>query len=420
MRYSKLFSQTTKNISEQEKSLNAQLLTRAGFVDQLMSGVYTYLPLGLRVLRKIEDVVRTHMNQIGSQEVLMPTLHPSSIWKTTGGWDAIDVLFKVNSRTGNEYALGQSEEEVVTPLVMSRAQSYKNLPQSVYQIHWKYRDELRAKSGIMRGREFYMKDMYSFHTSQDDFDQYYSEVKRVYLKVFNQLGLEAKVTEASGGNFTDKVSYEFEVLTDAGEDVIYYCDQCDFCVEDEIAQVKPGDTCPRCNNGILKEAKAAEVGNVFDLGQKFTKAFDMPYVNDRGERGYAIMGCYGIGISRVMGVIAERHHDEKGLIWPDTVAPFRYHIVALPDTENIKVGEEVYEQIGAESCLFDDRIDVSPGAKFADADLIGCPVQIVISRKTLEQNSVEVVSRSGLFETFLLPIKNIDEIGARTKGVFGD
>ncbi len=416
MKYSQLFSQTSRNVSEQEKSLNAQLLTRAGFVDQLMAGVYSYLPLGLITLRKIENVVRKHMDSLGAQEVLMPTLHPSAIWKTTGGWDSIDVLFKINSRTGNEYALGQSEEEVVTPLVMSRAQSYKHLPQSVYQIHWKYRDELRAKSGIMRGREFYMKDMYSFHTNQQDFDSYYAKVKQVYSDIFTELGLEAKVTEASGGNFTDKVSYEFEVLTDAGEDVIYYCDQCDFCVEDEIAQVKPGDTCPRCNRGSLKEAKAAEVGNVFDLGQKFTKAFDMPYVNDKGEREYAIMGCYGIGISRVMGVIAERHHDEKGLIWPESVTPFRYHIVALPDAENVNVGEKVYEQLGADSCLFDDRADVSPGAKFADADLIGCPVQIVISRKTLEQNSVEVVSRSGQFETFLLPIGDIGEIDAKTKG----
>lgn len=413
MKYSQLFSQTSKFISDQEKSLNAQLLTRAGYVDQLMAGVYSYLPLGLIVLRKIENVIRRHMNELGSQEVLMPTLHPSSIWKATGGWDSIDVLFKLDSRTGNEYALGQSEEEVVTPLVMSRAQSYKNLPLSVYQVHWKYRDELRAKSGIMRGREFLMKDMYSFHTSQEDFDAYYQKAKDVYLETFAELGLEAKVTEASGGNFTDKVSYEFEVLTDAGEDVIYYCEECDFCVEDEIAEVKPGDTCPRCGKGVLKEAKAAEVGNVFDLGQKFTRAFDLAYTDPEGKRQYAIMGCYGIGVSRVMGVIAEKHHDDKGLVWPKSVAPFTYHIVALPDEANVVAGQKIYEALGAENCLFDDRVEVSPGAKFADADLIGCPVQIVISHKTLEQNSVEVVSRSTVFETFLLPLDDIEQLEQR-------
>jgi prolyl-tRNA synthetase len=413
MKYSQLFSQTSKNISEQEKSLNAQLLTRAGFVDQLMAGVYSYLPLGLITLRKIEGVVRKHMNELGSQEVLMPTLHPSSIWKTTGGWDSIDVLFKINSRTGNEYALGQSEEEVVAPLVLSRAQSYRNLPLSVYQIGWKYRDELRAKSGIMRGREFLMKDMYSFHTSQEDFEAYYKKAKDVYIEVFKELGLEAKVTEASGGNFTDKVSYEFEVLTDAGEDVIYYCDKCDFCVEDEIAEVKPSDSCPRCNKGTLSEAKAAEVGNVFDLGQKFSKAFDLAYTDNEGKRNHAIMGCYGIGVSRVMGVIAEKHHDDKGLVWPESVAPFKYHIVALPDEANIEAGAKIYNQLGANNCLFDDRSEVSPGAKFADADLIGCPVQIVISRKTLEHDSVEVVSRSGAFETFMLPIAEVKDIESR-------
>ncbi len=415
MKYSNLFSQTSRQVSEQEKSLNAQLLTRAGYVDQLMAGVYSYLPLGLIVLRKIEGIVRDHMNGLGSQEILMPTLHPSSIWKTTGGWDNIDVLFKIQSRTGNDYALGQSEEEVVTPLVMSRAQSYKNLPLSVYQIHWKYRDELRAKSGIMRGREFFMKDMYSFHTSQEDFDAYYEKAKTAYLKIFTELGLEAKVTEASGGDFSEKVSYEYEVLTEAGEDVIYYCNNCDFCVEDEIATVSPGDTCPRCGNDVLKEAKAAEVGNVFDLGQKFSKAFDLPYTDAEGKRQFPIMGCYGIGISRVMGVIAEKHRDEKGLVWPTNVAPFTYHIVALPDQANIAAGQKVYEQLGANNCLFDDRMDTSPGAKFGDADLIGCPVQIVVSRKTLEHDSVEVVSRSGAFETFMLPLAQIESIHDRIK-----
>lgn len=415
MKFSASFTRPSKTVPKDLESINARLLTQAGYVDQLMAGVYSYLPLGLRVLRKIENIVREEMNRLGSEEVLMPVLHPKSIWQTTGGWDNIDVLFKIKSRTGNDYALGQSEEEVVTPLVMSRAQSYKSLPLSVYQIHWKYRDELRAKSGIMRGREFYMKDMYSFHTSQDDFDKYYDVVKKVYIKIFEQFGLTAKVTEASGGDFSEKISYEFEVLTEAGEDVIYYCSECDFCVEDEIAKDKPGDKCPRCGKSELKEAKASEVGNVFDLGQKFPKAFDLAYTDEHGKKQFPIMGCYGLGISRVMGVIAEKHHDDKGLIWPDNVAPFRYHIVALPDETNIKAASKIYDVLGPENCLYDDRADTSPGEKFADAGLIGCPIQIVISKKTLGDNEVEVISRSGKFETFRHKIADIDKLDEKIK-----
>lgn len=413
MKFSNLFTRPSKTAPKDTESINAQLLTRAGYVDQLMAGVYSYLPLGLRVLRRIENVVRESMNELGSQEVLMPVLHPKSIWVTTGGWDNVDVLFKIKSRTGHDYALGQSEEEVVTPLVMSRARSYKQLPMSVYQINWKYRDELRAKSGILRGREFYMKDMYSFHRTQEDFDNYYEQVKQVYIDIFARLGLTAKVTEASGGNFSDKISYEFEVLTDAGEDVIYYCDKCDFCVEDEIAKVKPGEKCPRCGKGNLKEAKAAEVGNVFDLGQKFARDFELAYADEKGQKQYPIMGCYGIGISRVMGVIAEHHHDERGLIWPESVAPFRFHIAALPGAECARVAAKIYDSLGADNCLFDDRPEASPGEKFADADLIGIPVQIVVSKKTLADNEVEVISRGKAFETFRHKAGEIDKLADR-------
>src|SRR3989339_331450 len=272
MKQSQLFTKTTKQISKEEVSLNAQLLQRAGFVEKLMAGAYTYSPLGLRVLRKIENIVREEMNKIGGQEVLMPMLHPKENWVTTGGWDSIDILFKVPSRTEKEYALGQSEEEIVTPFVMKRVNTYRELPLAVYQIHWKFRDELRAKSGLLRGREFFMKDMYSFHADQADFDKFYEIAKTAYLKIFKRLGLVAKVTEASGGSFSQKISYEFMVLTDAGEDDILYCDKCVFCVNREIApstssgRAKENETCPKCKQGKLNRAKASEVGNVFDLG----------------------------------------------------------------------------------------------------------------------------------------------------------
>jgi prolyl-tRNA synthetase len=396
MRLSQTFAKTSKTLAGEGDSLNYKLLTRGGFVDQLMAGVYSYLPLGLKVLRKIEQVVREEMDGLGAEEILMPMLHPKANWVATGGWDNVDVLFKLKSRTGNEYALGSSEEEIVTPLVMSRSQSYRQFPIKVYQIHWKFRDELRAKSGIMRGREFFMKDMYSFHTSQEDFDQFYQQAKETYLRIYKRLGLVAKVTEASGGDFSDKISYEFEVLTDAGEDVIYYCDECDFCVEDEVSKVKPGDKCPRCSKGLLKEAKSAEVGNVFDLGQKHSRAFDLGYVDEHDQKQYPIMGCYGIGISRVMGVIAEKYADERGIAWPESAAPADVHLVRLGTDERvIAAADKLYDQLqkAGRDVIYDDR-DESAGAKFADADLIGVPKRLTVSKKTLELESAELKHRN--------------------------
>ncbi|HUC01668.1 MAG TPA: aminoacyl--tRNA ligase-related protein [Candidatus Paceibacterota bacterium] len=389
MRQSELFTKTERNAPKDETTVNAQLLARAGFVSKLMAGVYSYLPLGLRVLRNIEEIVREEMNAVGGQEISMPIIHPKSIWATTGGWDKIDVLFKVKSRTEKDYALGQSEEEVVTPLVMKYVNTYKDLPKAVYQINWKFRDELRSKSGLLRGVEFLMKDMYSFHATQEDFDRFYAEMKKAYLRVYGRMGLVAKVTEASGGAFTEKASYEFMVLTDAGEDDILYCDACDFCVNVEIAKEKEGEKCPRCGKGKLAKARASEVGNVFDLGQKFAKDFDVTYADKEGKRQYPIMGCFGIGISRAMGVIVEKFHDDAGIIWPDSAAPFRAHVIALGGAD----GEALYESLqkAGVQVLYDDR-EVSVGEKFAEADLIGIPWRIVLSPKLGDK--VEIKRRS--------------------------
>lgn len=380
MRQSQLFTRTERFAPKDEETVNAQLLARAGYVDKLMSGVYSYLPLGLRVLRRIEAVVRAEMNLIGGQEVLMPMLHPKSIWETTGGWEKIDVLFKVPSRTGKEYALGQSEEEVVAPLVMKRVQTYRDLPIAVYQIHWKFRDELRSKSGLLRGREFFMKDMYSFHENQVDFEKFYRTVKEAYLNIFAQLGLVAKVTEASGGGFSEKISYEFMVLTDAGEDDVLYCDTCEFCVNTEIAAQNEQDPCPKCKKGVLANAKASEVGNVFDLSQKYGKDFNLTFVGPDGStREHPVMGCYGIGISRLMGIIVEKMHDEKGILWPEIVAPFQVHLLELGDASATPFYDELKRR-GIE-VLYDDR-KAGAGEKFADADLIGIPWRVVVSPKT--------------------------------------
>ncbi len=342
MRQSQIFTKTSKDTQSYD-TVNANLLIKAGFVDQLMAGAYTMLPLGLRVLRKIENIIREEMNKVGGQEVLMPALHPSDNWKTTGAWDNVDVLFKIKSRTEKQYALGQSEEEVVTPLVQKFIKSYKDLPVAVYQIQNKFRDELRAKSGVLRGREFGMKDMYSFHESQEDFLAFYENVKEAYKNVFSRLGLLVKVTEASGGSFSQKISYEFMVITDAGEDDILYCSDCDFCINEEIAN---GMTkCKKCNKDLQK-AKASEVGNVFDLGQKYPKDFGFTYMDKDGQMQYPVMGCYGIGTTRAMGVIVEKSNDEKGIIWPETVAPFRVHLLSLGrENEVVQATDSLYEEL---------------------------------------------------------------------------
>ena len=388
MRLSKLFSRTYREAPRDEESVNAQLLVRAGFVDKTMAGSYSFLPLGVRVLRKIENIIREEMNAVDGQEVLMSMLHPKSLWKQTGGWDNIDVLFKVPSRTGKEYALGQSEEEVVTPLVMKRVLNYKDLPQAVYQIHWKFRDELRAKSGVMRGREFLMKDMYSFHADQDDFDRYYEIVKKAYFKIFNRMGLVAKSTEASGGSFTDKVSYEFMVLTDAGEDDILYCENCDYCVNVEIATLSKGDGCPKCK-GVLDQAVASEAGNVFDLGQKYVKDFGFTYDDAEGNKQLPIMGCYGIGVTRLMGVAVERSHDDRGIVWHPSIAPFEAHLVGLGGGDATPLYAKLTE-LGVE-VLFDDR-DKGAGEMLADADLIGIPTRLVVSPRN--EGKIEVTDRA--------------------------
>lgn len=371
---------TLREAPKEAETVNHKLLVQAGFVRQVMAGVYTYLPLGLRVLNKISQVVREEMDLIGGQEVLMPLLHPSRLWKQTGGWDGIDVLFKLKSRTEKEYALAQSHEETVTPLAREFIKSRKDLPLAIYHIQWKFRDELRSKSGILRGREFLMKDMYSWHETAADFEKYYEEVKQAYLKVFKRLELTTKVTEASGGSFSDKMSYEFEVLTDAGEANILYCDKCDYCVNvDDIQKYKEGEMCPGCKGAKLQSSKAAEVGNIFDLGQKYTKAFDL-----KVGGAYPVMGCYGIGISRTMGVMVEKFSDKKGMVWPKEVAPFQVHLIVLSTQDSVlRRAEEMYQKLmeaGVE-VLWDDT-DRSAGEKFADADLIGILVRLVVSAKT--------------------------------------
>lgn len=397
MRQSKLFTKTRRESPADEVSTNAELLIRGGYVHKEMAGVYSYLPLGLRVLNKIENIIRDEMNRIGGQEIKMATLHPSENWKKTGGWESIDVLFKLQSRTEKEYALGQSEEEIVTPIAKEYANSYKDLPVAIYQIGQKYRDELRAKSGIMRGREFGMKDMYSFHASQEDFDNFYEIAKGAYLKIFKRAGLNAKVTEASGGSFTEKLSYEFMVLTGAGEDDILYCEECIHCANVEVSKVPEGGDCPKCGKGKMKKARASEVGNVFDLGKKYPQSFEYTYTDQNGEEKTPIVGCYGIGTTRLMGTVVEALADDKGIIWPEEVAPFRVHLLALgEDALILEEANKVYESLSEAGVevLFDDRSGISAGEKFSDADLLGIPYRAVVSARSMKDGGIELKKRT--------------------------
>ena len=402
MRYSIFFGKTNKNAPHDADSANARFLIQGGFVDQTMAGVYSWLPLGLSVLRKVEQIVRQEMNAVGGQEVFMPSLHPKEFWEATERWDSVDILFKLQSQTDKEYALGCSHEEVVTPLSQKFIQSYRDLPFAVYQINTKFRDELRAKSGVLRGREFRMKDMYSFHTNQEDLNQFYQKTLRAYVQAFKRCGIQVKVVQASGGIFTQNMSHEFQALTEAGEDTILACDSCEFGQNLEVATYKEGDACPECA-GRLTKVKGIEVGNIFDLGTKYSDAFKMDFSDEAGNRKRVIMGCYGIGTSRLVGAIVESHHDDKGIIWPASVAPFAVHLVSLGSKDEsvkqrvLEAASSLHDELEAQGVevLWDDRDSASAGEKFADADLIGIPLRLVISEKTLKEDSVEWKERHG-------------------------
>lgn len=390
MKQSILFTKTLKDAPKDETSLNAKTLIRAGFVDKVGAGIYSFLPLGMRVMAKILKIIREEINSTGGQEILMPALLPKEAWETTGRWENFDALFKLTGSDSREYALGATHEEAVTPLAKKFIFSYRELPFSVYQIQTKFRNEKRAKAGLLRGREFLMKDQYSFHVDQEDLDRFYEEVKAAYYRIYERLGLGeiTYLTYASGGAFS-KYSHEFQTLAEAGEDHIYLCDHCKIAVNREI--IEEQNSCPICGNSELREEKAIEVGNIFKLGTRFSNPCNLKYATADGKNEEVVMGCYGIGPSRLLGTIVEVYHDEKGLKWPKEIAPFQVHLLSLKANQE---AEEIYQKLIAQGVevLYDDR-DVSAGEKFADADLIGIPERIVVSAKTLAEDSVEIKNR---------------------------
>ncbi|OJI08598.1 prolyl-tRNA synthetase [bacterium CG10_37_50] len=399
MLQSKLFAKTRREDPKDEVAKNAKLLIRAGFIHKESAGVYAFLPLGLKTLNKICQIIREEMNALGAQEVQLTALQAPELWQKTDRWsdDKVDNWFKTELKSGGELGLGFTHEEPFAAIMSENVSSYKDLPLAVYQIQTKFRNELRAKSGIIRGREFLMKDLYSFHTNEKDLDEYHLKVRQAYENIFQRLGIADRTffTFASGGVFSE-FSYEFQTLAEAGEDLIYVDQEQKIAVNKEVytTEVLAKQNLDKTK---LKECQSIEVGNIFKLGTRFSEALGLDFVTESGERQPVVMGSYGLGPSRLMGVLAEILSDDKGLIWPLAVAPMALHLISLDQDEVALRLLTDLESAGIEA-LFDDRA-VSAGEKFADADLLGLPYRVVVSAKNLATNQLEIKNRqSGAVE----------------------
>lgn len=386
MKQSKMAYKMKKETPKDAESKNASFLERGGYVKRLMAGVYQYLPIGLRVIKNIEKIVREEMNGVGGQEVLLPVLCPKENWQQTGRWDSLDVLYKMETADNREVALNPTHEEVIVPLVKTMISSYKDLPLSLYQIQDKFRNEKRAKSGLLRGREFLMKDLYSFHLTEEDLNAYYDKMTESYQKIFSRVGLGQKtvLTFASGGSFS-KYSHEFQTLAENGEDTIYLCQKCQIAINKEI--IEEQKVCTKCKSDQLVEKKAIEVGNIFKTMAKYTEPFNVVATNEKGKEQLVLMACYGMGISRLFGAIVEVLATDSKIIWPHEVAPFQVHLISLNQE---KEADNFYQNLDKEQVLYDDR-ELSAGQKFAEADLIGAPIRIIISEKSLKAGGYEVI-----------------------------
>ncbi|MBR3254375.1 prolyl-tRNA synthetase [Candidatus Saccharibacteria bacterium] len=392
MRLSKTFIKTLREAPNDETAQNGALLTRAGYIHKEMAGVYDYLPLGLKVIENIKSIIREELNKLGCEEISMSALQNPKPWEKTGRFSdqEVDIWFKTELASGGKLGLAPTHEEPIVNMMKAYISSYKDLPLYAYQFQTKFRNELRAKSGILRGREFLMKDLYSFHTSEEDLDKFYTEVERAYERIFDRLGLGEDTFEtfASGGIFA-KYSHEFQTFLPVGEDTVYYNGDKSIVLNKEVLSDEVlGDLGVKREE--LTETTAAEVGNIFKLKFKYSEPLGLKFADENNEQKNVYMGCYGIGVSRVMGVIVEKYADKKGLVWPEAVAPFRYYLVGIGEAGVVKA-EEIYNK-NPELCILDDR-DIRPGEKFADAELIGIPYRVVISERTLSESSAEVTNR---------------------------
>ena len=392
MRLSRTFVKTLRDAPKDETAKNGAFLVRAGYIHKEMAGVYDYLPLGMRVIENIKGIIREELNKLGCEEISMTALQNPEPWEKTGRFSdqEVDIWFKTELTGGGELGLAPTHEEPVTNLLKSYIASYKDLPLYVYQFQTKFRNELRAKSGILRGREFLMKDLYSFHATEEDLDEFYEKVEEAYRRIFDRLGIGDSTFEtfASGGIFS-KYSHEFQTLLPVGEDTIYLNEDKSIVLNKEVYNDEVLADLGAAGEKFT-EAAGAEVGNIFKLKSKYSEPLGLKFIDEENNQKVVYMGCYGIGVSRVMGVIAEKFADEKGLVWPEAIAPYKYHLIGIGEA-GMKEAEELYK--GKEDLiLFDDR-DKRPGEKFADAELMGIPYRIVISDKTLAEGTAEITER---------------------------
>ena len=384
---------TFKDAPSDAELVSHQLMLRAGLIKRLASGLFTWMPFGLKVLRKIEQTVRQEMDKSGAFEVLMPTIQPSELWEETGRWaDYGDLLLKIHDRHERLFCYGPTHEEIITDILRKEIKSYKQLPVNFYQTQTKFRDEIRPRFGVMRAREFLMKDAYSFHLDQASLESEYEKMAHTYENIFNQLDLDYRKVEATSGEIGGSVSHEFHVLAESGEDEIAFCDEENFAANIEAIEDKKAP-----NGGELSYAKGIEVGHIFQLGDKYSKSMGLEVLDSKGDRVNPLMGCYGIGISRIVAASIEQNHDEKGIIWPSSISPFDILIIVINDKNETKTMDQalkIYNELhdsGIET-LIDDR-DVRAGVKFADADLIGVPAQVIVSKRAIENNKLEITSR---------------------------
>jgi prolyl-tRNA synthetase len=399
MRQSQLFTQTTKQPPADEQSKNAKLLRQAGFIHKEAAGVYSFLPLGLRTRNNIESIIREEMESVGGQELNLTALQPDTQWVKTDRWsdEAIDVWFKTQLKNGTELGLATTHEEPITAMLSHHVNSYRDLPVAAYQFQTKFRNELRAKAGIMRGREFLMKDLYSFSRTEDEHESFYQDMKEAYERIFARVGIGDKTvyTYADGGSFSD-FSHEFQTESQAGEDTIYIDRKENIAVNEEVLNDEVLDDLGLKRNQ-LEEVPAIEVGNIFPLGTKFSEPLDLTYTDENGKEQPVIMGSYGIGVGRLMGAITEVMAGDDGLLWPESVAPFTVHLLQLGDAQEVETeARTAYKTLQGTGIdvLFDDR-SVSAGEKFADSDLFGLPVQVIVSQNTVDAGKLEVTFRPG-------------------------
>lgn len=399
MRQSKLFTKTRKEAPADEVSKNAELLIRAGFIHKEMAGVYSYLPLGLKVLNKIENIIREEMNKVEGVEMRTSVLQNKEVWEKTNRWDdaIVDNWFKTDLKNGGQVGLSFTNEEAYSNILKQYVASYKDLPIYPYDFKSIFRNETRSKSGIMRGREFYWKALYSFSKDETEHNVFYEKMKVAYQNVFKRVGIGhlTYMTFASGGTFS-KFSHEFQTVTSVGEDTIYLDENSGIAINKEVYNDEViGEL--GLNKETLVEQRAVEVGNIFSLGTKFSEPFDLKYTDEKGEDKFVIMGSYGIGLGRLMGIVVEVLSDDKGIIWPDSIAPFSVHLLSLGEDETVQnEANKVYEELLKNNIevLFDDRVGLSAGEKFADADLLGIPNRVVVSVRSMKENGVEVKKRS--------------------------